>query len=251
MQLNVIIVDDEKDAVDSMELMLNEYCSDITILAKAYSVIDAIKEIQNKKPDLVFLDIEMPHGTGFDVLDSIPERTFEVVFVTAYNDYAIKALKAAAIDYLMKPMDVDELISAVNKVKNKLKEKNPESLEKSALADTSISQFPKKIAIHTSDGLEFVNADDIVRIEADGSYSSIFLANNKKIFSSKNLKEFQNILNKENFFRAHHSHLINLHQVKRFLRNDGTVEMQDGSMVSLSRRNKEEFIQRMEKLANY
>ena len=248
--MKVIIVDDEKDAVNSMELMLNEFCSDITILGKAYSVIDAIKEIQNKKPDLVFLDVEMPHGTGFDVLDSIPDRTFEVIFVTAYNDYAIKALKASAIDYILKPMDIDELTSAVDKVKSKLKVKHQESKDKSVLANTIVGHFPKKIAIHTSDGLEFINTADIIRIEADGSYSNIFLLNNKKIFSSKNLKEFQNILNKEAFFRAHHSHLINLLHVKRFLRNDGMVEMKDGSKVSISRRNKDEFIQQMEKFSN-
>jgi two-component system LytT family response regulator len=250
MLLKVIIIDDEQDAVDSLELMLTEYCSGITIIGKAYSVIDAIKEIQNKKPDLVFLDVEMPHGTGFDVLDSIPDRTFEVIFVTAYNDYAIKALKSSAIDYLLKPMDVDELITAVNKVKNKLKEKHQESSIKSETADALISQSPKKIAIYTSDGVEFVDTSDIVRIEADGSYSNIFLNNKKKILSSKNLKEFQNILCKETFFRAHHSHLINLLKVKRFLRNEGLVEMHDGSMVSISRRNRDEFIQQMEKLAN-
>jgi len=247
--MKVFIVDDEKDAVNSLELMLNEYCTGFTIVGKAYSVIDAIKEIQNKKPDLVFLDVEMPHGTGFDILDSIPDRKFEVIFVTAYNDYAIKAIKAAAMDYLMKPMDIDELIAAVNKVKNKLNEKNQESTGKSTLLNILASQHPRKIAIHTSDGVEFVNAADIIRIEAEGSYSYIFLNNNKKILSSKNLKEFQNILNKDVFYRAHNSHLINLLQVKRFLRNEGLVEMQDGSTVSLSRRNKEDFIQQMEKLA--
>lgn len=250
MPLKVIIIDDEQDAVDSLELMLTEYCSEVTIIGKAYSVIDAVKEIQSKNPDLVFLDVEMPHGTGFDVLDVILKRTFEVIFVTAYNEYAIKALKAAAIDYILKPMDIDELIIAVNKVKNKLNEKQPDSSEKFVSAETPINQLPKKISIHTSEGLEFVDTADIVRIEADGSYSSIFLNNNKKIFCSKNLKEFQNILNKEIFFRAHHSHLINLYQVKRYLRNEGMIEMTDGSNISLSRRNRDEFKQKMAKLSD-
>jgi two-component system LytT family response regulator len=245
--MKTVIIDDEKDAVNSLELILNEYCSDIAVVGKAHTLIDAIKEIQNKKPDLVFLDVEMPHGTGFDILDSIPDRTFEVIFVTAYNDYAIKAIKSAAMDYIMKPVDIDELVTAVNKVKNKLKDKNQQNNGKSILA--LANQLPQKIAIHTSDGVEFINTTDIIRIEAEGSYSKVFLKNNKNILSSRNLKEFQNILNNEIFFRAHNSHLINLLLVKRFLRNENIVEMQDGSFVALSRRNKEEFLELMERLA--
>ncbi len=246
--MNVIIVDDEKDAVDSLELMLNDYCSGVSVIGKANSVIDAIKEIQKKKPDLVFLDVEMPHGTGFDVLDSIPNRTFEVIFVTAYNHYAVKAIKAAAIDYIMKPMDIDELIVAVDKVKNILKVKIPDNCSKSLPLDIA-NLLPPKITLRTIDGMEYVNTADIIRIEAEGSYSNIYLINKKKIVCTRKLKDFQKILSKEIFFRVHHSHLINLLLVKRFLRNDCVVELQDGSFVSLSRRNKDEFVFQMEKLA--
>ncbi|HNW96898.1 MAG TPA: LytTR family DNA-binding domain-containing protein [Bacteroidales bacterium] len=248
--MNIVIVDDEKDAVHSLELMLNEYCSDVNIVGKAFSVIEAIKEIQNKKPDLVFLDIEMPHGTGFDILDSIPDRKFEVIFVTAYNDYAIKAIKAMAADYIMKPMDIDELISAVDKIKIRIKEKDNGNIGKFLQIGNSISQLPVKIAIHTLSGVEFVDTTEIVRIEAAGSYSNVFMNGNKKIVSSKNLKEFQNILNNEYFFRAHNSHLINLIMVKRFLKNENMIEMNDGSIISLSRRNREDFIRQMEKMSN-
>lgn len=250
MLLNVIIVDDEKDALESLDLMLNEYCSDIKVIGKINSVIEAIKEIQLKKPDLVFLDVEMPHGTGFDILDSIPDRTFEVIFVTAYNHYAIKALKASAIDYIMKPTDIDELISAVNKVREKLTKTRSTGNTSTTTTHSQILQLPKKVGIHTAEGLEFVNDSDIVRIEADGSYSLIFLENSKKILSSKNLKEFQNILNDTVFFRAHHSHLLNLHKVKKYIRNENIVEMHDGSRINISRRNKEAFILQMEKLGN-
>jgi two-component system, LytTR family, response regulator len=243
--MKTVIIDDEKDAVNSLELILNEYCSDIAVVGKAHTAIDAVKEIQNRKPDLVFLDIEMPHGTGFDVLDSIPDRTFEVIFTTAYNDYAVKAIKAAALDYILKPVDIEELVAAVCKVRKKINERAGSKNE----AGSSLSPHPQKIAIHTSDGVEFVDTTDIIRIEAEGSYSKIFLKNNQNIFSSKNLKEYQNVLNTEVFFRAHNSHLINLLLVKRFLRNENIVEMQDGSFVALSRRNKEEFLELMERLA--
>ena len=250
MQLKIIIVDDEKDAVHSLELMLNEFCSDITIVGKAFSIIEAIKEIQNKKPDIVFLDIEMPHGTGFDVLESIPDRKFVVIFTTAYNDYAIKAIKASAIDYILKPVSIDELLNAVKKAQEQIQKAIFPPLIKEISASQNISALHKKIAIHTSNGLEYLNTTDIIRIEADGSYSNIFLNNNKKIIASKNLKELQNNLSPDIFYRAHNSHLINLLKVKRFLRNEGAVEMNDGSIVTLSRRNRDEFIQQMAKLAH-
>ncbi len=248
--MKIVIVDDEKDAVHSLELMLNEYCSDITIVGKAFSVIEAIKEIQNKKPDIVFLDIEMPHGTGFDVLESIPDRKFAVIFTTAYNNYAIKAIKASAIDYILKPVGIDELLTAVKKAQEQIQKSIFPPLIKEIPDLQNISALHKKIAINTADGLEYVNTTDIIRIEADGSYSNIFLTNNKKILASKNLKEFQNILPNDIFYRAHNSHLINLLHVKRFIRTDGgMVEMNDGSLMTLSRRNRDEFIQQMDKLA--
>jgi two-component system, LytTR family, response regulator len=248
MQTKIIIVDDEKDAVDSLELMLNEYCSDITIVGKAFSVIEAIKEIQNKKPDIVFLDIEMPHGTGFDILDSIPERKFSVIFTTAYNDYAIKAIKASAIDYLLKPIDIDELIGAVEKAREQIQKSLFPPLIKEIPASQAISALHKKITVISNSSIEFINMDEIIRIEGAGSYSIIFLINDKKIIASKHLKEFQNILPEEIFCRVHNSHIINLHLVKRFLRNDGVIEMNDGSLITLSRRNKDEFILQMDKL---
>lgn len=250
MHLNIVIVDDERDAVNSVKLMLKEYCADFTIVGEAFTIIDAIKEIQHKKPNLVFLDIEMPHGTGFDILESIPDRTFEVIFVTAYNDYAIKAIKSAATDYLLKPLDIEELVQAISNVRQKLINKNSGISGKLKSDEALTGQMQSKIAINTSEGVEFINTADIIRIEADGSYSCIFLNNCKKIVCSRNLKEFQEILNKDIFYRAHNSHLINLLLVKRFVRGEGVIEMQDGSTVTLSRRNKDEFIQRMEKWTN-
>jgi len=247
--MKVVIVDDEKDAVNSLELMLNEFCPNTTIVGKAFSVIDAIKEIQNKKPELVFLDIEMPHGTGFDILESIPDRKFAVIFTTAHNDYAIKAIKASALDYLLKPVDIEELQGAIKKAEEQIRKSIFPALNKEILVSQNAPALYKKIAIQSSNSTEFVNIDEIIRLEAEGSYSNIFLINNKKIIASKNLKEFQNILPQNIFYRAHNSHLINLMQVKRFLRNEGMVEMNDGSSITLSRRNRDEFIQQMAKLS--
>jgi two-component system, LytTR family, response regulator len=220
-----------------------------TIVGKAFSVIDAIKEIQNKKPELVFLDIEMPHGTGFDILESIPDRKFAVIFTTAHNDYAIKAIKASALDYLLKPVDIEELQGAIKKAEEQIRKSIFPALNKEILVSQNAPALYKKIAIQSSNSTEFVNIDEIIRLEAEGSYSNIFLINNKKIIASKNLKEFQNILPQNIFYRAHNSHLINLMQVKRFLRNEGMVEMNDGSSITLSRRNRDEFIQQMAKLS--
>jgi two-component system LytT family response regulator len=246
MLLKVVIVDDEIKAINSLELILSEYCQNLKIVGRAGNVVEAIKEIQNKKPDIVFLDIEMPYGTGFDVLESIPERNFAVIFTTAYNDYAIKAIKANADDYLLKPVDIEELLIAVKKAQEKIQKPAFTDPVKESQVYSGQNHIPKKIPLATNEGCEFVNLDDIVRVAAEGSYSTIFLSDKRKVMVSKNLKEIEDMLQSSFFYRVHKSHLINLLLVKRLIRIDGgTIEMTDGSHVALSRRNKEEFIQRM------
>lgn len=250
--LRTIIIDDEKKAIKSIELIANEHCPNISIVGKATSAIEGIKEIQSKKPDIIFLDIEMPHGSGFDLLESIPERDFDVIFVTAYNNYAIKAFKFSAVDYILKPIDIQELINAVKKVEDSRNKLKKTYHNYNVLLENIKSTVPSKLAIPTTDGLEYINTEDIIRIEADRSYSNIFLKNGKKIMVSRSLIVFQDMLDDNKFFRTHKSHLINLNHVKKYFRFDGGyIEMIDNSKVSVSRRKKDDFIQIMKKYINY
>ncbi|MFH1321980.1 MAG: LytTR family DNA-binding domain-containing protein [Bacteroidota bacterium] len=246
--LKTIIIDDEAKSIKTIELIIKEFCRNITIVGKANSAIDGIKEIQNKKPDLVFLDIEMPHGNGFDLLESIPERDFDVIFVTAYNHYAVKAFKFSAIDYILKPIDIEELVNAVKKVEESRKEHPKSYPDYNALLENIRSASPCKLTIPTLEGLEYINIKNIIRIEADRSYSEIYLKEGKKLIVSKSLAEIENLLDDKNFFRTHKSHLINLDHVNKFLRIDGgSVEMIDGSIVIVSRRKKDDFNDTMAK----
>jgi two-component system LytT family response regulator len=247
--LKTIIVDDERDAVEFISSIIGEYCPSLEISGKAYNVNEGVTIIREKKPDLVFLDVEMPNGTGFDLLGQFPEKDFDVVFITAFNHYAIKAIKFSAVDYILKPININEFIEAVVRVTNKRKEKpyKPnESLK--VLMENLKSSVPSRLAIPTADGMEYLNPREIIRIEADRSYSWFFLSTNRKILVSKHLKEFQELLGDRYFFRSHNSHLINLKFVKKFIRKEGGyIEMSDGSLIPVSRNKKELFLAQMAK----
>ena len=249
--IKIVIIDDEKDAIKSIELIINEYCSNAEVIGTASSASEGRAVITNKKPDLVFLDIEMPRGNGFDLLEMLPERNFEIIFITAYNNFAIKAFKYSAIDYILKPIDIDEFIDAVNRVEERLKlyKNNPSNNQEkyNTLLDNIQTNQPTKIMVPTSEGQIYIEIVNIMRIEAEGSYSMIFLRDNKKMLISKNLKEFENMLSDNNFFRPHNSHLINLEHVKKYvLKDGGYIEMTDEIIVPISRRRKESFIEKMQ-----
>jgi len=248
--IKVVIIDDEQDAINSIELIINEYCSNAEVIGTASSANEGRTVILNQKPDLVFLDIEMPRGNGFDLLEMLPERNFEVIFITAYNNFAIKAFKYSAIDYILKPIDIDEFIEAVDRAEKRInlyKQQPINNEEKySTLLENIHSNKPVKITVPTSEGQLYVEITDIYRIEAEGSYSTIFLKEKKKILVSKNLKEFENMLSDNNFYRSHNSHLINLEHVKKYvLKDGGYIEMIDKTIVPISRRRKEAFIEKM------
>lgn len=241
--LKACIVDDEKKGRDILQFLLNEYCKDIQVIGQADSVDTAFDFINKHHPDIVFLDVEMPRGSGFELLKRFDKIDFKTIFVTAHNHYAIKAIKFAAIDYLLKPVDVDELIQAVNNAINS--PKNNIQQHYSGLLENLETNRTGKIAIPVKDGTAFINPSDIIRLEADGSYTHIFTLT-EKLTASKNIKEYEELLQDLNFFRAHHSHLINLHYVKSFSRVDGYfANMSDGSSVEVSRRKKDHFLQLM------
>jgi two-component system LytT family response regulator len=243
-KLRTLIIDDEPNAVDFINSIIGEYCPGLEVVGKAHNVTEGALSITENKPDLVFLDVEMPNGTGFDLLSQFPDKVFDVVFITAFNHYAIKAIKFSAVDYVLKPINIEEFIEAVNRVIQKRSHGPAQGNESfRVLMENLKTAHPSRLAIPTSDGMEYLNPKDIIRIEADRSYSWFYLVNNRKMLVSKHLKEFQDLLGDRYFFRSHNSVLINLKFVKKFVRKDGGyIEMLDGSQVPISRNKKDLFL---------
>jgi two-component system LytT family response regulator len=243
-KLKTIIIDDEPNAVDFIFSIIGEYCPELEVVGKAHDVPEGVEKIQELNPDLVFLDVEMPNGTGFDLLTHFPDKSFDVVFITAFNHYAIKAIKFSAVDYILKPINISEFIEAVKKVILKRSDVSSQGDENiKALMENLKSATPSRLAIPTSDGMEYLNPKEILRIEADRSYSWFYLTGNRKILVSKHLKEFQELLGDRNFFRSHNSHLINLKYVRKYVRKEGGyIEMHDGAQIPISRNKKDLFL---------
>lgn len=248
-KLRTIIIDDEPDAVNFIHSIIKEYCPALEVVGTAHNSMDGIGIIQEKQPDLVLLDVEMPHGSGFDLLAQFPDKSFDVIFITAFNHYAIKAIKFSAVDYILKPININEFIVAIEKVADKRALHAFPNRNFETLLENLNSTNPSKLAIPTSDGMEYLNTKDIIRIEADRSYSWFHLTGKRKILVSKNLKEYQDLLNDRHFFRSHNSHLINLEHVKKYTRADGgAIEMIDGSQVPISRTKRDLFLSHMGRL---
>ena len=248
-KIKTIIIDDEPDAVNFIHSIIREYCPALEVIGKANNAMDGITIIRENHPDLVLLDVEMPHGSGFDLLSQFPDKTFDVIFITAFNHYAIKAIKFSAVDYILKPININEFIVAIEKVAEKRASPSMPNRNFETLLENLNSAAPAKLAIPTSDGMEYLTTKEIIRIEADRSYSWFHLTGKRKILVSKNLKEYQDLLNDRNFFRSHNSHLINLEHVKKYIRSDGgAIEMIDGSQVPISRTRKDLFLTHMGRL---
>jgi two-component system LytT family response regulator len=237
--MHTIIIDDEIAAIENLQIMLNKYCKNINIVATAQSADEGVLLINKENPDLIFLDIEMPHTNGFDLLKRFPNPTFSVIFTTAYNQYAIQAIKFSALDYLLKPIDVDELITAVSKVEDKSKI-DDERLN--VLLKNIDTKTTKRLALPKDGGYSIIKVETIIRCEASDNYTTFYIKDKKPILVSRTLKEFENMLPKDNFLRVHQSHLINIDKVEEYYKTDGAyVLMEDGSTVSISRRKREEF----------
>lgn len=242
--IKTVVIDDEQDAVDLLCGALNMYCPEADVVGSATNIADGHKEISTKKPDLVLLDIAMPSGNGFELLNLLPDRGFEVIFVTAYNEYAIKAFRYSAIDYLLKPVDICELIQAVGKIR--LHSVNPQRNNINILMENLGFGSPRKISLPTAMGFEYILIDDIIRIEAQRSYCFFYLSGKRKYLVSRCLNDYHQILGDRKFFRVHNSHLINMKHVKSYTRSDGGfVEMSDRSQVPVSRTKKDFFLNAM------
>ncbi len=247
--INAIIIDDEVNGAESLQLMLAKYCkNEVNIESVCNSAKEGYEKIREINPDLVFLDIQMPHMNGFELLAQLPSRNFQVIFTTAFDDYAIQAFKVNAIDYLLKPIDPQDLIQSVQKAMlrigtNTLLGENIDKLIKGL----KHQQFQlKKLAIPAADGVTFVELDEIPKIEADSNYTTVYTINNKKYIVAKTLKEYEELLADYNFLRVHSSTLINLKHVDKYVRGDGGfVIMKDGSQVEVSRRKKHELVEKL------
>ncbi len=242
--LRAVIIDDEKLARDVIFNYLNEYCPDVEVVAQASSVKAALSAIQKTTPDLVFLDIEMPDGTGFDLLNKFEKIDFKIIFVTAYSEYAIKAFRFSAIDYLLKPVKIDELIDAVARVRSAGTPGISAEII-SSLLNNLRSSSPKQstLIIPNIKGFEVLRVSEIIMCQADGYCTNFHLSGNRKVVSSKNLKHFDGLLEDQNFLRVHHSYLVNLDHVTGYTRQ-GEILLSEGMKAFLGDSYKNEFVKR-------
>jgi two-component system LytT family response regulator len=233
-----LIVDDEKKARESLLQIIKLYCDDIDSTAEAYSVRSATKSIEEKKPDILFIDIQLGDGNGFDILEK--HKNINVIFTTAYSDYAIKALKLSAIDYLLKPIDPDELIEAIERTVDKINEKQiSQRLELFLENIESKSTRTKKITLKTVDNIYVVATADIIYCESEHSYTTFYLDNGQKIMVSKNLREYEDLLPKQNFMRTHQSFLVNLDKIVRYEKANNKLVMLNDASIPVATRKKE------------
>ena len=246
--MKAIIVDDEPRNLRILKNLLEEFCPEVTVTGEAESAETAITLNRNTEPDLVLLDIEMPFGNAFDLLDKLMPVNFQVIFVTAFDNYALKAFRYYALDYLLKPVDIEELKSAIKKAAERVREKNMSNKLDVFLKTIKTGKSPlQKIGLPTNEGLVFTNVDDIVRCEASGSYTIIHLQDKQKHMVSKSLKEYEDLLPEDNFCRIHHSHIINLDYVKKYYKGrGGYIEMIDNTTIEVATRKRDEFLAKFE-----
>jgi len=242
--IKVILIDDEENCLSSLEILLTEYCPEVQIMDKCQSVKAGLAAINAHRPDLIFLDIEMPVLNGFDLLESIKNFPIAVIFTTAYQHFAIKAIRYSALDYLLKPIDFKELTQAIHRYANQNSKPNVEQFQFLIDKLSHKENTTKKLAIPNLEGFKLVSIDDIISCEADDNYTHILLKDNVKITACRTLKEIQHLLEEyELFIRVHHSSLININEVDQYVRGEGGyVIMSDGSHINVSRNKKETLL---------
>lgn len=244
--ITAIIVDDENAASQALKKLLDQHCPQLNVLTICNSPFQALEEIQNLQPSLLFLDIEMPGMNGFELLAKLENKNTEVIFTTAFNQYAIRAIQFSALDYLLKPILAEDLVNAVSRFE--LRKKSMSTLEQMKLLLENIKN-PKshlhRLAIPTFDGLILLDLQDVIRLEAEGSYTR-FISGKGQFLVSKGLKEYDDLLAESDFIRVHHGHLINLYFVNKYVKSDGGyLVMKDGSTVPVSARKKAEVLERL------
>lgn len=246
--IKAIIIDDIEQARTTLKKDLQVYAPDIEIIGEANGVIEGAKLLKNIKPDILFLDIQMQDGSGFDLLDILKDINFKIIFITASDAHAIKAFRYAAIDYLMKPVDPDELMNALKKYR----EYKPNENENYKLLNETLKNGQKpheRLALHTQDKIHIVNIQDIIRCESSINYTEFHFSNGKKFLVTKTLKDFEDLLSDQGFYRVHQSHLVNTKYIKEFVKTDGGyLIMTDGCNVPVSTRKRPEVVKMLEEL---
>lgn len=243
MPLKTIFIDDEPQSIALLNHLANSLCPELEILGSFTDAYEGLMAIRRDKPELVFLDIEMPKLNGFEILNQCHPVTFKVIFLTAYNQYAVRAFKYSALDYLLKPLSEEDLIQAVKKAVNTAVLPDLQQYDVLQQFNPLRKSQPAKIVIPTLEGLIFIEVSDIVHCDSDGSYCRIWMTSGESMLVSKSLREVEEMLHLDFFYRSHYSHLINLHHIKKFVRADGDVLMSNGNTVPVARSKRQEFLE--------
>lgn len=244
--MKAVLIDDQTHVRENLKLLLGEFVPEVEVIAEADGVKSGLDCVKKYKPDLVFLDIEMNDGTGFDLLSLVKERTFRVIFVTGHDGYAIRAFRVAAIDYLLKPVDPDDLMEAVEKAKL---QPPIQEIQVSEAISSQSSEKLKQLVLSDADNVYLVQVSEIIRCQSEDNYTRFFLSDGRKLLISKTMKEFAELLGKSGFFRSHQSHLINLAFFDHLDKRDGgTIFLRDGASVPLATRKKDQLIQALKEI---
>lgn len=245
MMLKAVLIDDDQSNLDGLQSKLLKHCPNVEVAALCTNGTDGIQAIDTLKPDIVFLDIEMPVMNGFVMLQQLEHRDFELIFVTAYDHYAIKAIRYSAMDYLVKPVIAEELKAAVDKA-NAARSRHQAPQQMELLLELLQTKTPRLITIPSSDGLKFINIEEIAHLEANNNYTVIWLIGNRKFVVSRTLKDYEDLLPKERFVRIHQSYIINKNCIDRYIRGDGgQVILNTGVTLDVAKRKKAEFLAAM------
>ncbi len=237
-----VIIDNEQSAQETLSKLLEIHCKEVRLLGTADGVKSGLELINKHQPDLVFLDIQMGPDTGFDLLQRLLKVNFAVIFTTSYDQYALKAIKFNALDYLLKPIVPEELILAVTKIKIS-KDYGNQNLRVANFIDHLTNNKVSKIILPTSGGFTLIEIEEIIRCEADRNYTNIYLKNGSKILCSQTLKHFDDLLIDHNFFRSHHSHLVNTNYIVNYMRQkDSQIKLSDGTIIPISKNKRGEFL---------
>jgi two-component system, LytTR family, response regulator len=247
MKISAVIIEDEKNSRELLKSIVTAECPEVELLGEAENIKSGLELVKVMKPQLLFLDISMPDGTGFDLLSQLGGQKLDIIFTTATDKFAVKAIKYSAVDYLLKPIDIDELKTAVKKITEKKNTvPNIENLNFLINHLKQQDELFQKITLPTGNAFEVVAVKDIVRCEAEGSYTYFYINNGKKFMVSASLKHYEDLLPDNDFVRVHHHHLINMNHVTRFLKQDGGYAiMSDGAQIEVSRRKKDMFLEKL------
>jgi len=240
---SAILVDDELSSLQNLQKKLEEYCPSVRVIAALEKPLEAVEIIKHYRPDVLFLDIEMPKMSGFRLLEVLGDYDAEIIFTTAFNHFSIEAIRISAFDYLVKPVSISDLQSTLSRLAQKKSKQTKDRLNVLRQSMNEINGQENKIAVPTNSGLEFLVIRNIIRIESSANYSRLCLSNGQSLFVTRLLKDFEEMLAPYRFFRIHNSHLINLNYIHKYLRGDGgQVVMENGDVVDVSRRKKDEFL---------